>query len=167
VNFIVAVDENWNIGRGNDLLFRLSPDLKNFRKLTLGKVVIMGRATLQSLPGGKPLPGRTNIVLSSDPLFEAEGATVVHNMEELFSEIKRYDSNDVFVIGGASIYNQMMDYCDKAYITKIFATAEADRTINRLDGREGWELAEQGPPQQQDGLTFSFFTYENNMAKQI
>lgn len=167
MNFIVAVDEQWNIGKDNDLLFKLSPDLQNFKKLTTGKVVVMGRSTLESLPGGKPLPGRTNIVLTTEPAYTVEGAAIVHTMEELFDGIKKYPPEDVFIIGGASVYNQLMDYCDKAYITKVLATAAADASIHSLDDRDDWKVTEQSEMHEHDGLRFRFTVYENSDPKQL
>ncbi len=162
MNFIVAVDKNWGIGKDGDLLFHLSPDMKYFREKTKGKVVVMGEATLRSLPGGKPLPGRTNIVLSDDEGFACEGAVLCRSMEQLFEAMGKYSSEDVFVIGGASVYNQLMDCCDTAYITKVQAEKEHDTAINPLDGRAGWRLAETSEPAAHEGIIFTFNVYKND-----
>jgi len=167
MNFIVAVDEDWNIGKDNGLLFHIPEDMKHFRAKTMGKAVVMGEATLRSLPGGKPLSGRTNIVLSDDPSFNAEGAAVVRSMSGLFREIEKYKSEDVFVIGGASVYNQLMDYCGAAYITKVMAKAPADKSINSLDGRDGWTLEESSDIKEHDGLKFVFAKYRNHKVKDM
>ena len=115
MNFIVAVSKDFAIGYKNRLLFNLPSDLVYFKNQTMGKVVVMGEKTYRSLPK-RPLPGRINVVLSDNPNFEAEGATVVHTLDELFKKLDNYESEDIFVCGGASIYNLLMDYCDKAYI---------------------------------------------------
>jgi dihydrofolate reductase len=161
LNFIAALDENWGIGRAGDLLFHIPEDMKYFREKTMGKVVVMGEATLRSLPGGKPLPGRTNIVLSDDVSFGCKGAALCRTMDELFDMLGRYDSRDVFVIGGASVYNQLMDCCDTAYITKVAASVPADVSINPLDGREGWALESRSAPHSHKGLAFTFCVYRN------
>ncbi len=166
MNFIVAVDENWGIGKAGDLLFHISQDMKYFREKTKGKVVVMGEATLRSLPGGKPLAGRTNIVLSDDESFACEGVELCRSMEQLFAAIEKHRSDDVFVIGGASVYNQLMDCCDTAYITKVKASAEHDTAINPLDGRAGWRLCESSEPMEQEGLVFTFNVYKNDSVKQ-
>ncbi|MDL2236648.1 dihydrofolate reductase [Christensenellaceae bacterium OttesenSCG-928-K19] len=165
MNFIVAVDENWGIGKDNALLFHLPEDLKYFKEKTSGKVVVMGEATLKSLPGSKPLPSRTNIVLSDDPAFFVEGAVMVRTMDALAEELKQYKDDDIFVIGGASVYNQLMDSCKRAYITKVKSSADADKSIYCLDGRQGWMLVEESAVQEQNGLEFVFTVYENNDVK--
>ena len=100
MNLIAAVDKNWAIGYQNKLLTSIPEDMKFFRQTTTGKVVVMGRKTLESFPGKKPLKNRTNIVLTKNPSYQAEGAIVVHNEDELREELKKYDSEDIFVIGG-------------------------------------------------------------------
>ena len=119
MNLIAAVDKNWAIGYQNKLLTSIPEDMKFFRQTTTGKVVVMGRKTLESFPGKKPLKNRTNIVLTKNPSYQAEGAIVVHNEDELREELKKYDSNELYVIGGGSIYEMLIPYCDTAYITKI------------------------------------------------
>jgi len=116
---IVAVSENWGIGKDNELLFRISADLKRFKALTAGHTVVMGRSTLESLPGGKGLPGRRNIVLTSDPHYTAENAEVVHNSAAAVFAA----GADAFVIGGATVYRQFLSLCDRVYVTKVFAEA--------------------------------------------
>ena len=114
MNMIVAVDRHWAIGRGNQLLVKIPADQKLFREETLSKVIVMGRKTLESLPAGQPLYGRVNIVLSEDPAYQAKGAVVCHSLEEALEELSRYPSEDVFVIGGQSIYEQFLPCCDTA-----------------------------------------------------
>ena len=146
MNLIVAVDNNWGIGYKGDLLARVSTDRKNFRKVTGGKTVVYGSNTLATFPGGKVLPNRTNIVLNWDPDYAPEGAIVVHSLDELFEELKKYDTDDVFVIGGASVYNQLLPYCSKAYVTKFMKTFESDVRIPNLDEAEEWHQTEAEEP---------------------
>ena len=126
MNLIAAVDKNWAIGRNNKLLVSIPDDMKFFRETTTGKVVVMGRKTLESFPGKKPLKNRVNIVLTGDRSYQADGAVIVHDMEELHEELKKYPSEDIYVIGGESIYKQLLDECDVAHITKIDFAYEAD-----------------------------------------
>ena len=104
MNIIVAVDENWAIGYRGDLLVRIPADHKMFRNETIGKVVVLGRKTMDTFPGGLPLAGRTNIVLTRNPEYQVKDAIVVHSVEELLAELKNYDTKDVYVIGGDSVY---------------------------------------------------------------
>ncbi len=120
MNLIAAADLNWGIGKDGNLLTHLSGDLKYFKQKTSGKVVVMGRATLESLPGGRPLPERTNIVLTIDTSFGKEGCIIVHGMEELMRECAKYAPDDVMIIGGEQVYVQLIRQCDRIFITKIF-----------------------------------------------
>jgi dihydrofolate reductase len=160
MNLIVAVDRNWGIGKDNHLLVSLPTDMKYFRSQTLGKVVVMGRKTLESMPGQKALPGRTNIVLSSNPDFCAEGCKIVHDEYELFDEIDQYPPDSVFLIGGASLYNRFYRYCDKLYITKMDAELGADAFITNIDEDEDFEVVSESEPQTENGITFRFLVYE-------
>ena len=118
MNLIANVDRNWAIGKNNKLLVRIPDDMKFFRQTTTGKVVVMGRKTLESFPGGMPLKNRTNLVLTSDPGYRVKDAVVLHSMEELRKELEKYPDEDVFVIGGESVYRQLLPLCDVAHITK-------------------------------------------------
>lgn len=119
MNLIVAVDSNWAIGSKNELLIRIPNDHKHFREETTGKVVVLGRKTLETFPQGMPLKNRTNIILSKDPNYQVKDAIVVHSIEELLEELKKYDEENIYIIGGESIYRQMLPYCDVAHVTKI------------------------------------------------
>ena len=110
MDLIVAVDKNWGIGRQDDLLFRISEDMKRFRALTIGKTVILGRKTLQSFPSGRPLQKRTNIVMTRSDNFEAEPAVICHSLTQLREQLRDLPENEVFVIGGASLYEQLMPF---------------------------------------------------------
>ena len=112
MKFIAAVDKNWAIGNNGRLLVRISEDQKNFRNETMGHVVVLGRKTLEEFPGGRPLKGRTNIILSGNPEYTVDGAVVVHSLDELFVELKKYDSDDIYVIGGQTVYDALIPYCD-------------------------------------------------------
>jgi dihydrofolate reductase len=111
MNLIVAVDKNWAIGYKNDLLVSIPDDMKYFREHTTGKVCIMGKNTLESFPGGRPLKNRVNIVIALEKSYKVDGATVVYSIEEALEEAKKYNTEDVYVIGGGSIYKQMLQYC--------------------------------------------------------
>lgn len=122
IAIIVATDQQGVIGKDNDLPWRLSADLKYFRRITMGKPLIMGRNTHESI--GRPLPGRHNIVMTSEPDYEAEGCTVVHSVEEALSACG--DSDEVMVMGGASLYRQMLPLADRIYLTQVHAIVEGD-----------------------------------------
>ena len=162
MNLIAAVDKNWAIGYQNKLLTSIPEDMKFFRQTTTGKVVVMGRKTLESFPGKKPLKNRTNIVLTKNPSYQPEGAIVVHNEDELREELKKYDSEDIFVIGGESIYRQLLDECDKAYITKIEYAYTADAYFPNLDEKEEWKITAESEEHTCFDLEYFFLTYEKN-----
>ena len=162
MNLIAAVDKNWAIGLKNKLLVSIPADMKFFRETTSGKVVVMGRKTLESFPGKKPLKNRTNIVLTKNPSYQAEGAIVVHNEDKLREELKKYDSEDIFVIGGESIYRQLLDECDKAYITKIEYAYTADAYFPNLDEKEEWKITAESEEHTCFDLEYFFLTYEKN-----
>ena len=167
MNFIVAVTKNYAIGRKNQLLFHLPSDLKFFKETTMGKVVIMGDRTYLSLPK-RPLPGRTNIVVTLDKDFKAEGAIVVFNLKELFEKVKEYNEEDVFVCGGASIYNQLAKYCHKAYITKIDKVVEdADTFVTNIEELPNWKKISSTPTQTENGLDFRFEIFENTKVEEF
>ena len=157
---IVAVDSNWGIGKNNQLLVSIPSDKKFFRETTSGCTVIMGRRTLESFPGGRPLKNRRNIVLSSNPDYRADGAEVVHSVEETLELLKEEDPEKVFCIGGASVYRQFLPYCTKAYITKIDHAYDADAHFPDLDADPEWEMVYESEEQTCFDLTFHFTTYE-------
>ena len=139
MNLIVAADENWAIGNKNELLVRIPADQKFFRETTMGKVVVMGRKTLETFPNGLPLMGRTNIVLTHDKKFRVPGTLIVHDMEELHEELEKYNSEDIYVIGGESVYRQLIDECDVAHVTKIDFAYDADAHFPDLDADPEWK----------------------------
>ena len=157
MNIIVAVDKNYGIGKDGGLLFSIPEDMAFFRSMTRGKTVIMGRKTLESLPGGKPLKGRRNIVFSRDPAFMAEGVERVSSINELLNAVEGDD--DAFVIGGEAIYGMLLPICDKAYVTMVDAEAEADRYFPRIEHMEEWILAYASEWKEHEGISFQFREY--------
>ena len=160
MKMIVAVDKNWGIGKNNDLLVSIPADMKMFRTETSGKVVVMGRKTLESFPGGLPLKNRTNIVLSGNPDYQVKGAIVVHSLQELLEEIKKYPKDQVYCIGGDSVYKMLLPYCDTAQVTKIDFAYEADRYFPNLDEMPQWQVAAESEEQTYFDLEYSFVRYE-------
>lgn len=160
MNLIAAVDNNWAIGYKGNLLERIPEDLKNFKKLTTGKVVVLGRKTLETFPNKKPLPNRTNIILSRNPEYKVEGAIVVHSKEELFEELNKYNDNDIFIIGGESIYRMMLPYCTMAYVTRIYNTYDADTYFPNLKQDTDWILWEYGEMKHYQYTEYNFCKYE-------
>lgn len=160
MNLIVAVDKNWAIGNENKLLVSIPQDMKFFRETTMGKVVVMGRKTLESFPGGQPLKKRTNIILTRDQNYQVKDAVVVNTIEELLSELKKYDEEEIYVIGGESIYRQMLPYCRTAHVTKIEHAYEADTYFPNLDEDENWEVTGVSEEQTYFDLEYEFVRYE-------
>ncbi len=160
MNLIVAVDENWAIGKGNDLLVSIPQDMKFFRETTMGKVVVMGRKTLESFPGGQPLKKRTNIVLTRDKNYQVKDAIVLHTVEEVLEELKKYDEEEIFIIGGESIYRQFLPYCKLAHVTKIHHAYEADTYFPNLDEMDDWEVTGVSDEQTYFNLEYEFMRYE-------
>ena len=156
MNLIVAVDQNWAIGKGGDQLCYLKEDLKRFKELTTGHPVILGRKTLATFPGGRPLKNRDNLILSRDPDFSVEGGTVFPDLESLLSAAPA----DSFVIGGGSVYKALLPYCDTAYVTKIdHAFPDADTFFPDLDADPAWQAVRAEEPLEQDGLVYRYVTY--------
>lgn len=160
MNIIAAVDRNWAIGKDNRLLVRIPVDQKFFRETTTGKVVVMGRKTLESFPNGRPLKNRTNIVLTHNPNYQVPDAIVVHSMDELHEELKKYPSEDIYIIGGEKIYEQMLDECDVAHITKIDFAYSADAYFPNLDEKPEWVITGDSEEQTYFDLEFYFLRYE-------
>ena len=160
MNLIACVDANWAIGKNNQLLVRIPADQKFFRETTTGKVVVMGRKTLESFPNGQPLKNRTNIVLTHDHTYQVKDAIVVYSMDELHEELKKYDSEDIYIIGGESIYNQFVDACDVAHITKVDYAYDADAHFPNLDEKPGWQITQDSEEQTYFDLIFYYYKYE-------
>ena len=160
MNLIVAVDENWAIGYKNELLIRIPADMKMFRQETTGKVVVLGRKTLETFPGGQPLKNRTNIILSTNKDYKVKDATVVHSIDELLEELKNYADEDIYIIGGETIYRQLLPYCNVVHITKIDRSYEADAFFPNLDEDPDWEVTAESDEQSYFDTTYSFVKYE-------
>ena len=160
MNIIVAADSNWGIGKNNQLLVSIPADMKMFRQETTGKVVVMGRKTLESFPNGLPLKNRTNIVLTGNKKYKANGAIIVHTIEELLEEIKKYPSDEVYCIGGDSVYKQLLPYCDTAHVTKIDFAYEADSHFPNLDEMPEWKITAESEEQTYFDLEYTFVKYE-------
>ena len=140
MNLIVAVDENWAIGYNNELLVSIPDDMKFFRETTTGKVVIMGRKTLESFPGGRPLKNRVNIVITKKEDYEVDGAVVVHSVEEAVKEASKY--------------------CNTAYVTYINQAYSADTFIPNLDKEVDWVLADESDENTYFDIEYFFRTYK-------
>ena len=160
MNLIVAVDSNWAIGNQDKLLITIPNDHKHFREETTGKVVVLGRKTLQTFPQGLPLKKRTNIILSRDPEYTVKDAAVVHSIEELLEELKQYASEDVYVIGGESVYRQLLPYCDTAHVTKIDHAYQADTYFPNLDQDPDWEITADSDELTYFDIPYQFLKYE-------
>lgn len=166
MDLIVAADKNCAIGKGGDLLYSLPEDMKYFRRKTAGKVVVMGKKTLLSFPGGKPLKNRVNVVLTHDRDFAPEGVTVVHSYDELFAEIEKYPEDKVMLIGGGSLYNALYSRCRRAYVTWVDASdADADTFIPDLRYMPGWSFDYISPPVETGGKKVQFAVYINKGLK--
>ena len=162
MNAIVVVDRNWAIGRDNDLLFSLPTDMKRFRSLTLEGTVILGRRTLDSFPGGRPLPRRKNIVITRCADFHREGAVVVSNLQAAMEAAADTPQDHIWVIGGGSIYAALLSKCRRAYVTRVDAAAEgADSFFPNLDKLPGWVVDSISDPVAENGLTYRFYDYVN------
>ena len=162
---ILHCDRKWGIGKRNDLMFRLPKDMKFFRTTTSGKVVVMGSNTLLSFPGGKPLKNRTNIVLwpGGDPVRAREdGYILVQSLPELFRAVAPYNPDDVFVIGGAMMYHTLLPYCSRVLLTKVDADGGAEVFFDNLDKLDSWSMVYESEPQDDNGLSIRFTTYENS-----
>lgn len=162
MNFIVAVDKNWGIGNGNKLLVSIPADMKFFREMTSGKVVVMGRKTLESFPNGLPLKNRTNIVLTKNKEYKVKDAIIVHDLSELLETLKSYNSEEIFVIGGDSVYNLMLPYCSIGHVTKIDHEYLADTHFPNLDEMSEWRISEESEEQTYFDLEYAFVKYEKN-----
>ena len=162
MNAIVVVDRNWAIGRDNDLLFSLPADMKRFRSLTLGGTVILGRKTLDTFPGGKPLPQRKNIVITHCADFHREGAVVVSSLDAAMEAAADTPPDKLWVIGGSSVYAALLSKCRRACVTRVDAAAEgADSFFPNLDKLPGWTVDSISDPVTENGLTYRFWDYVN------
>ena len=167
MELIVNVTEDWGIGFENRLLVSISADLRRFRQLTEGKTVILGRKTLATFPGGRPLKNRTNLVLTTDPSFTAGEAVIIHSEQALFQALRQYPRASLCVIGGASVYRMLLDYCDTARVTRTFVRQKADAFFPDLDALSNWRAAAYSEIQEENGLRFQYIDYINLTPKEF
>ena len=162
MNAIVVVDQNWGIGCSGDLLFSLPTDMKRFRSLTLGGTVILGRKTLDSFPGGRPLPKRRNIVITRNVDFDREGCEIAASPQAALELAVDTEDDKLWVIGGGSVYAALLSQCKRVYVTKVDAVAEgADTFFPNLDKLPGWEVEAVSEPVEENGITYRFVDYVN------
>ena len=161
MKMIAAVDRNWSIGKDGNLLVRIPEDQKFFKRMTLGKTVVMGRKTLDSLPGGRALKDRVNIVLTRNPDFARENVTVVHSVGEALSLLSDIPADDVMIIGGETVYRAFLPFCDGAWITMVDAAFEADSRIPDLDREPGWDMVSESEPAEHNGIRYTFREYRH------
>ena len=154
MNAIVAVYADWGIGKDGTQPLTLSADRKHFRELTAGKTLVLGRRTLADFPGGRPLKNRRNIVLTRQPL-NIEGAETAASPAEALA----LAGEDACLIGGASVYQALLPYCDRAYVTRIGAKPDSDVFFPNLDADPDWQLLEKGPDLEEDGVLYNFTIY--------
>ena len=157
---IVAVDKNWAIGFKGKLLVSIPGDMKRFREITTGKVVVLGRKTMATFPNGQPLKNRTNIVLTKDKNYSAGDAIIVHSIDELLEELKNYPSDDVYIIGGDSVYKQMLPYVDTCEVTKIRWGYESDAFFPNLEKDDEWEMVDESEEQTYFDTEYTFQTWK-------
>lgn len=162
---IVNTALDWGIGKDGDLLYHIREDMKFFRQHTLGKAVLMGRKTLNSFPGGKPLPDRVNIVLTSNPNYQKDGVVVCHSAEEALALTRQYP--EVMLIGGAAVYEQFLPYCERAWVTRVQASKPADTYFPNLDELEQWECVWTSEKHQAGEVEFYFTEYVNHAVKAV
>ncbi len=160
MNMILSADRNWGIGLKNNLLVRIPEDMKFFRGETTGKVIVMGRKTLETFPNGQPLPNRTNLVLSANTGYHVKGAQVFHTMEDILKELEKYPTEDVYIVGGGSVYRQFLPYCDVIHVTKIAYAYDADTYFPNLDEMPEWRITGVSGEKTYYDLEFEFVKYE-------
>jgi len=162
MNMIVAVDRNWGIGNKGKLLVQIKDDLKFFKKMTLNKTIVYGRETLKTFPNGQPLVDRVNIILSRNKDYKIEKAIVVHSEEELFSLLYHWSSEDIFFIGGQTIYEQFLSCSENVYVTKINSIFDADKHFPNIDAIRGWKVVKVGKDAIENNIEYQFYQYKND-----
>lgn len=159
MNMIVAVDSNWAIGHKGKLLVSIPEDMQFFRRETTGKVVVMGRKTLESFPNGLPLKNRVNVVITKDKEYNVKNAIICHSIEEALEVLKQYNDEDIYVIGGESVYRQFLPYCSVAHVTKINYSYDADTYFPNLDEMDEWTIEESSDERTYFDLEYEFVKY--------
>ena len=171
MKLIVAVDREWGIGYRGELLATVKEDLAHFRELTVGQTIVYGSSTLRTFPYGRPLKNRINLILSTNPTFKPEGAVVLHSVEELIAYEKAHPEEDIVVVGGASVYKQLMPYCETAYVTRFDASFEKDAYFPNLDENPSWQCISvsethysNGATDTEDRMPYCFTEYRHGDA---
>lgn len=159
MNMIVAVDSNWAIGHKGKLLVSIPEDMQFFRRETTGKVVVMGRKTLESFPNGLPLKNRVNVIITKDKEYNVKDAIICHSIEEALEVLKQYNDEDIYVIGGESVYRQFLPYCSVAHVTKINYSYDADTYFPNLDEMDEWTIEESSDERIYFDLEYEFVKY--------
>ena len=159
MNMIVAVDSNWAIGHKGKLLVSIPEDMQFFRRETTGKVVVMGRKTLESFHNGLPLKNRVNVVITKDKEYNVKDAIICHSIEEALEVLKQYNDEDIYVIGGESVYRQFLPYCSVAHVTKINYSYDADTYFPNLDEMDEWTIEESSDERTYFDLEYEFVKY--------
>lgn len=164
MNAIVCVDSRWGIGNKGELLVNIPADKRMFKELTTGGVVLGGRRTMEGLPGGTTLKGRTNIVLTSRKDYSFGDAIIVHSMEEALAELKKYPEERIYIVGGGKVYEQFLPYCDKAYVTKVDYRYEADTFFPNLEKEADWVMTHDSEEQTYYDLEYYFTIYQRKKS---
>ena len=164
MNIVVAVYDDWGIGRDGGQPVVVKADRRHFKEVTGSGTVILGRRTLEDFPGGRPLKGRRNIILTRDKSFSVDSGEVVHSVSEAIRAAESEDPDSVFVIGGESIYGQMLPYCHKAFVTRIFENPLSDVFFPDLDALPEWDVKESSEIFHEDEIAYQFFTYVHTEA---
>lgn len=165
IRAILHADKNWGIGKNNSLMFSIPSDMKFFRETTSGKTVVMGGNTLRSFPGGKPLKNRVNIVLSKRQV--RDDCIIVRDFDSLMKELEKRRGEDIYVIGGAMIYQALLPYCAEVLVTKVEADGEADAFFPDLDRDSGFRCVDEGEPKVDNGLVIRFTRYVNERVRPL
>ena len=165
MKLIVAVNNNWGIGKGNDLLYHLPSDMKFFRSTTKDNIIVIGRKTLESFPNAKPLPYRTNVVLTRDTTYTAEGTVILNNPDDVIQYAKNNSDRETYICGGEEIYKLFLPFCTEALVTKVDDACEAEKFMPNLDNDKNWELCVKSETINENGLDFCFCTYTNKNYK--
>lgn len=160
MNLIVAVDQNWGIGYKGDLLVSIPQDKRYFQEMTMGGVILGGRKTMESIPGGTTLKGRVNMILTSKQNYHFSDAVILHSVEEALEQLKEYPQEKIYIIGGGIVYQEFLPYCDRAYVTKIDYAYQADTWFPNLDLSEEWEMTHDSEEQTYYDLEYYFTLYQ-------
>lgn len=160
MNVIVCVDSHWGIGKLGKLLVDIPEDKHFFRDKTMGGVVLGGRKTMEGLPGGTPLPGRKNILLTHEQGYSFGDAEVFHSVEEALDYLKNTSTENVYIIGGGTVYEAFLPYCEYAYVTKVDCECEADTFFPNLDERTDWRVVQQSEKKEYNNFIYQFLIYQ-------